>query len=564
MQCPNCGKEAINVNGKFVCLDCGVEINPAGSAPVVPVPQAPLADPSIENHAEPEISQVTPPVEPSLPPQTEIQSPEPVKDDFLNDLQKTDSENKDGYNFTEPVQEAPVSPPPQETYFQPESVDITPKPEVPSSPAPESQDGVNFDAMSTPSGIGMGEPLVEDLAAKPAETAPVEELFAGETQPQESPVLSENPVSVEEPAAQPADLDDLLNQYSAPQAPPPSAAPNYSGAAPAFDSVQPANNGPQTLQGGPTGQIPGTANIPSADSVFGPRPENNSGQLNIPQNTGNSKKKLIMIIASAVVGILILFGLVFLGASLLKPKNTKTAEQVQQEETFKISEEVSKVMDLPLVATATFEHSVDFSDVTVPAVEEGEIKNKEALDELFKKPITLKGTWKTDDTRNIELSGTFAGVAVKKTYIAADNSTYVFDTASNAWVKKTGDTITEVPDFYTPEIKAALFYNTKVNSIHEEGEEIIDGGSYRRMKIVPKTDIVKSVLTSASPLLSKNNYSEVNLDNLSVLAWVTKDNQIYKITVVGDVDVKSDFYEGKVKVNSSITYEYNAVEIVKP
>lgn len=36
MQCPNCGKEALNVNGKYVCLDCGIEVTSPADAQVTP------------------------------------------------------------------------------------------------------------------------------------------------------------------------------------------------------------------------------------------------------------------------------------------------------------------------------------------------------------------------------------------------------------------------------------------------------------------------------------------------------------------------------------------------
>lgn len=37
VQCPNCGKEALNVNGKYVCLDCGIEVASPADTQTTPV-----------------------------------------------------------------------------------------------------------------------------------------------------------------------------------------------------------------------------------------------------------------------------------------------------------------------------------------------------------------------------------------------------------------------------------------------------------------------------------------------------------------------------------------------
>lgn len=69
MKCPNCGKEAIFVNGKYVCLDCGIEISPEQQA------AQNMAAEQIQEVRTPE-SSVTPSIQPisdeAIPsPQTE-------------------------------------------------------------------------------------------------------------------------------------------------------------------------------------------------------------------------------------------------------------------------------------------------------------------------------------------------------------------------------------------------------------------------------------------------------------------------------------------------------------
>lgn len=310
--------------------------------------------------------------------------------------------------------------------------------------------------------------------------------------------------------------------------------------------------------------MPGTGNIPSAESVFGPSPENASGQFDVNQKGAGGKKRMLIIIGSIVIGVLVLFGVIILGISLLKPKTTNNTESEQQAETYKISEEVSKVMDLPMNATATYEQSLDFADVIVPTIEGSDNKVQADLEKLFASPVALKGSYKTDEKSDIQNDETYNGAPIKKTYIAADKSTYVFNAATNTWAPVTGDTVTEVSAFYPPQTKAALFYNTKVNVIDEIGEETIDGSTYRKMKIVPKEDIIKAVISGSSPLLAKTQYDSMNLDQLEIFAWVTEDNNIYKIAVNGSVAVVSDLYEGTVKITSSVIFKYNSVQINKP
>jgi hypothetical protein len=181
MQCPTCGKEAINVNGRYVCLDCGVEISPDGTtaggtpaandapavdnhtqlptgsvppiapsedqiptaAPVMPtespvvVPQAETAEPVIpEVPAFPEppaasIPETPLPVTSEPEPTTEVK--EPVKDYYMDTIGQNSSETDAPVgesipagtippDFPEPTTEAPSEPAvtPVETPAEPE------------------------------------------------------------------------------------------------------------------------------------------------------------------------------------------------------------------------------------------------------------------------------------------------------------------------------------------------------------------------------------------------------------------------------------------------------------
>lgn len=105
MQCPNCHKEAINVNGKFVCLDCGIEISPSTVGVAEPPAQAisianhgpiPVPDNNVSSAVPSDVSpaQVTPVVQ-----DTTEEPLTPIKDAFEKELDAT----------TGPVQDFPAS-----------------------------------------------------------------------------------------------------------------------------------------------------------------------------------------------------------------------------------------------------------------------------------------------------------------------------------------------------------------------------------------------------------------------------------------------------------------------
>lgn len=599
LKCPNCGKEAINVNGKFVCLDCGVELNPSDTSTNS---QPTQSESVVTNHGEiPGDELQTLPeskVDPTLPniPQPTVPQPAPVETEYLNELKTDNLKTGGSYDFEQPSSSSPPAPAPTpvpeppvivqetpttreipkpETYFQPEVIDITPK---------KSDDPVS-DSLSTSSVIGMGEPLVGGLEGTEAAKEKAQELFIGEVLKEEIPVTP-MPVpdttsmqaeevftpTIEQPSTD-ANIDDLLNKYSASSMngdTPPITMPI---ASPAFDSVQPVTqsypneavptNPYQPVQS-QTNQMPGATNLPSAESVFGPQPGDLPERLNVNDSPVNKKKKIIIILIASIAAVLFLVGLVFLGMSFTKPKNVKTTEQKQQDETFQISEEVSSAMDAPLNMVASFDQSIDFSKATVNTIEGADVNNTDVLKLLFENPVTTKGSWQTNAAGDISLEETYNNLNIKMTYLESEKSTYNYSTETTSWSKIDGDQIQDVPAFYPPRVKAALFYNTKVNSITETGQEDIEGNTYRKMKIIPKTDIVENVLTGSNTALSKTVYSSVNLDNLEIFAWVTSSGQIYKISITGDMGVESDLYSGTITINSTIIYKYQDVKIEKP
>lgn len=624
MKCPNCGKEAINVNGTYVCLDCGVELNPkAADAPQT----AAERESAITNHGPlggsvnaPDQNDAAPDMPPAVPTPTSAPAEPapvetPVKDEYLSQL-KEEKENTGGsYDFTstdnaalnksaadetptpvpaptpysanEPPASAPEAPVEAAgntsnpaNYFNPGEVDITPK------------DGVSTPPETPP----VPEPSPDAPSEPQSEPAPATELFANQTpqfaeppkeepSPEPAPTPAFTPSPEENTASEPqnaptdADLDALLEKYSnapatvTPTSAPPAPEPASSfppSPAPSFDTVSSTPSVPQppiteppappTEEAAPQPAMPGAGNIPSPESVFGPENAGQPETLKVDTPPKKGKKKIVFLVVGVLLAILLLAGGVYLAMSLFSPVKTESPEQTIQDTTFNISEEVSKVMDVPLNVKGTFNQTLDFSN----AIASENVSNTASLNTLFSSPLVFSGFWETDEEGNINLDAKFGSTTVKKTYLEAEKSSYVYQTKTKAWNVVKGDQINEVPAFYTPKVKAALFYNTKVNSITEMGEESLNGVNYRKVQIVPKNDVIESVLSGSSTALKDIKFDTVNTDNLTVYAWLTEESKIYKIAVLGDVGVESDLFSGTVAIDSSVVYEYDTAKIQKP
>lgn len=160
MQCPNCQKEAISVNGKFVCLDCGIEINPSGSTPT-----APAATDSIVNHDAPQPTIIPGPVSP-----------------FDNSAQAAvaDTVSQETPGAAEPLVGVPsVDPLPGQDSVQPS---IIPEPLSPiGSPEPSASMGAEAQEVSAPietpaSPESQIATPIKDEFLKEIETSPAQEL----------------------------------------------------------------------------------------------------------------------------------------------------------------------------------------------------------------------------------------------------------------------------------------------------------------------------------------------------------------------------------------------------
>lgn len=266
MQCPNCGKEAINVNGKYVCLDCGVEINKdtdtseaakdqsavvnhgenlqnQNNNPKTEPNQIPEPEVSKETEVETVTNEDTKPIEslPALSANEESKAAsEPVKDFYLETLGKmsggvetvnseavaplpADSADSNDIQNASPVPDFPPteqsiegaqSAPLENPASQPE-VPSTPNPienssdeSIPASPIEPIQPATNTPnpaeglVPEQPSNIQTNYNVPQDTAASSTVPEPSQEV---DTQAQPAAA---------EPAA--SNLDDILNKYAGP------------------------------------------------------------------------------------------------------------------------------------------------------------------------------------------------------------------------------------------------------------------------------------------------------------------------------------------------------------
>lgn len=641
MQCPNCGKEAINVNGKFVCLDCGIEITPASASPSVP------AEPPIINHnpvfaSEPDAASApTQPETSNIP----VEPQTPVRDIYEEALKGAEPKDNGSYDFdasktddktTESPLETPttissnqstsdVNSEPTATLvtpITPEAENEQPKPtsivenqlevnqsapenpslqvateeqiqatqtEVSETPAPSVPNQVEpeLPPITEPKDFESPAPAVENpFPGSPASNLQPESFFQPSTVDitggENNNISSlSNPISDLEPTSEasqvpvarnlnesetPAigsNLDDLLDQVAPASAPTmPTSAPAFSNPSPnmSVDTMMPVNQTPVPTAASATNQspsMPGVSNIPSAESVFGNNP------APVAQTKSGFNKKIIIIIAAVLGGIILIVGLIAGIAAFSSPKKTST--ELNQEKMFAISDAVSGVMDDALDAEVNFNQTVDFSAATVneTLADGSATPNLEELKGLVGKSIAKKGFWRVNSDGDIYLDETVGSEINKRVYKAAEKNTYVFSQASNSWTKSAGFSVNNVPNFYSVQNRGSLFYLTKINSIEEKGKEEIEGALSTKLRIVPKIDLIQGFLSEVSLLLATNSYEEVVVDNLEVYAWISGENKITKVTVSGDIGIKSDLYNGTVSVNSEASYIYKNVDIPK-
>lgn len=455
------------------------------------------------------------------------------------------------------------------------------------STASGAKDQSTFDAYSTPAGIGSGEPNVSDLSqdqVKPEQTE------ASQLQTSEASAKpSESTSNITKPEERP-NLDELLNKYSKsnlvpetpqtnqisePQATQPkdmlTSQPTGTTPVQNVDSLVPAEDAKlqgqsetvsaDSIQGAST--IPKSAAIPSVESVFGSQADQPEKDIFLSETIKEQKKKKLFIIIGAVIlAIIIIGGLIFWGVSLTQPKGG-SEQGNQQEIMFNLSQEVSKAMDSPQNIVVDYEQSIDFSRTQTKKVETDPQK-EEVLKLLFSNPVTGKGNWQGNEKGDYSVNVNLTNIIEKKIYLESEKNTYVYSAEGQNWAKESGFTITSIPSFFGIPSRGGLFYLTRVNNLEEENLEELDGGTYKKIKVTPKDDLLKDILKNSNKALTQTNFQSLNVENVEIFAWLDDSNKIYKVSVNGDVGVQSDLFEGTVTIKSEAKYKYKEVDIKKP
>lgn len=626
MQCPNCNKEAINVNGKYVCLDCGIEVNPGdqvqdASAQPEPIvnhetpslsPAAPATVPA-DDSADASAATPQPVAEENLVQPSPVSSGDSVRDEFIKEIdgasdqsfgaqaESTSGESQpasvvpdfpasvsglpesapsdvaptmpsdsaepvlpqsettvepavsspdssqilnsnDALPSTNPVEEpeTPTTNPDPENYFQPSQVNITP-----SQVSPVASND-SFDALSTPSGISSGEPMIGELPSSVPESPSLKTP--------DFPVTES--VQSSAPETQPAgdSLDSLLNSYAAPSMGETNQSSNQGEPVPSLnnpvDGVQSLNqtNAPLESSQDPSGQIP------SYESVFG---GGNVESQKVDVSPKKNTKKILIIAGIAIAAILILAGVIFGILSIVSNKNN--ANSLTQD-WVTLSQSVQEAMEADINVEVVYNQTIDFSKATLSASAKSDPAKALAV-----APSTNKGTWQISQAGDISYDATVNGTEDKKIYIESEKSTYAFNKTASSWDKKSGSFVATVPALYGWESRGKVFYNNQSNSMKSLGNDEIDGTSYQKYQISPKSELIQSLLISSNSALVSAKIESIDTANLEVFVWLDDEKRIKKVSASGDVTLRADIFDGDttVAISSEATYEYKDELIIK-
>lgn len=621
MQCPNCGKEALNVNGRYVCLDCGVEISPeaattntASETTNTVNNHTPVADGNVvistvesEQPVQPEVAPVQ--VAPA-------EQAAPVESAYLNELNNSSAEPAETVGGGK-VPDFPTSTAPAIPQNNPAEILASEVPaenlaelnttagsnpvnlfETPAAPQPTPEAAAAPENFFNPASIDLTNPTSaaapannlpeKEEAAMPVNTSPVADPIVEKTEEIKIPVVAEEAAAnimptasaevPETPTTSTPSLDDLLNQYSnTPTSSSATVAPstlesNFTGAG--FNSSQPASASVDSMSSGvqagpanpqvttPANNIPGSSSIPSAESVFGP--QNQEPKIDVPQKAKIDSKKMMIYGGIVIAAIIFIAGAIAIGVNLAKSKAPTDPVALKQEQMLEYSELVGNAMDPNQNLVVSFNQSLDFTKATVKTVEGADPAAVDGLKNLFSTAILNNGNWSGNIAGDISLDSMLGSVPNKRIYIQSEKATYVFSAELNSWTKINDYQFTSVPPFYGVVNKGALFYTSKSDEISYVTDEDLEGVTYKKIKIKPKKEVFESLITGSGAALTTAKITEINSENLEIFAWINEEGKIHKVSVVGDLGVNADIFEGTVSVKSEATYEYKDVTIQKP
>lgn len=619
MQCPNCGKEALNVNGRYVCLDCGIEITPNGAPAEYQKPAQTVVnhDSQTEDNAAP-AAQDTPVLWSADEPQTPnpvLSNPEPatqnvtvpsssgsVRDYYMESLTKMVGEEGrsnaavDGAQPNQPQAIVPDFPVPDETgptlasepSTEPQIETAPPIAAPAEAPVPEIALAPDFPAETPEVTPDLPAPTTEadqSLAVQAPIEVPTpdnnvaqitepENYFQPETfdiKPEGQPQTTALPASESVGLPQPASTE-AINPFTTvePIASNPPAAETLPGASQPEPrlAAEPAEvdselHGEAKPAAENSTSLPGISGIPSAESVFGPDVNN---KVENDQNfvmKKNPLKKILLIAAISIGAAALIGGLIYGIIYFVKPRNAGTGN-INPGKVLNISATVGDKMDNILFLSNKFEQTIDFSGLTVKAVTGEEQKQAERTS-FFAKPTDMKGNWQLDVEGDSSFTGTFLGKEDKRIYIKSEGKTYVFSPETNTWIDVAGFQLNMIPPLYPLGSKGSLFYALRTANIVDQGSETIERTSYRKYQIVPQAGVVEELLISTNPLLlSGLNLTTIDLSKFTLTAYVDNDSRIYKVVADGEIAIDSNYASGVVAITSQGVYNYSETKVTKP
>jgi hypothetical protein len=398
----------------------------------------------------------------------------------------------------------PTDSSPQESYFQPSSVDIRPGQEEPASPTP----------------LESTQPPAQDP---------------------NPPILPQQEILPTEPPAEAPDINSLLDKY---------APPSPTGAAETIDNVRPAQY--SSYSAGAENSTEQVNGIPSVQSVFDGEVED----PNIAIAKTAAKNRKIKIVIGLIFGILLLGALAAGAFFMMGQGGSDEVENFEQT----LQAGVSAKMDESQNLRVEFRQAADFSKLSVLTTDP---EKAETLLGIFTEPYESKGEWQISEGGNISQDNLAGADTFKRIYIEEEKKTYVI--SEEEWQAEEGRNISNIPLFFNPVERGSLFYETNVDRVsYQKKIPGRDDKSLYEVRIYPKEDFLKDVLKEVAPIFEEALYKEINTENLLILARVDEENILYSVQISGTISVATDFFEGEIGMAGQADYYYEAVLIESP
>jgi hypothetical protein len=297
--------------------------------------------------------------------------------------------------------------------------------------------------------------------------------------------------------------------------------------------------------------LPGSGNIPSAESVFGP--SGTEPEVAVPKK---SNKNLIIGVVLGFIAIVIISLFVYFGYTMLSGRGQAVTPE---EEMFKVAQAISGKMDFQKPVKEEYFQSVDFSKVK--AIKTFPENSREKT--LLGNPASFSGTLKIDKDDDYSSEFGLSNKDYKYIFINKENTLYESSLDTGDLVKAPAGTIAVPNNFLPIKGRGYLLYNNNLVSLKKSIKETVNGSECQKYAMVLKPEVLKSYLAANFNALKDANYTEFKSDNVLASIWVDSENRLRKFAISGDIELKSDVVEGSVSIQFESNYSYDELEISK-